>query len=147
MGRHDPKDQSPADRRDRRRDVLVFFGGVASQVPGLWLFRFRGRRRTTPFLLATQRLFLPPTHRVRNRSVLPARPYRNSLVGGPMLYGLSFAPEFFWGTVPIEKMKPSPRPTSVYLAILSLDDEQWKTLARDVFNRNPEDLDVETVLD
>jgi hypothetical protein len=64
-----------------------------------------------------------------------------------MLYALSFSQEFFWGTVPIEKMRPSPRPTSVYQAILSLDHEQWKTLARDVFNRNPEDLDVETVLD
>ena len=63
-----------------------------------------------------------------------------------MLYGLSFAPDFFWGTVPIEKMKPSPRPTSVYQAILSLDQTQWNQLARDVFNLNGEDLDVETVM-
>ena len=42
-----------------------------------------------------------------------------------MLYGLSFAPEFFWGTVPIEKLKPSPRPTSVYQAVLSLPHDRW----------------------
>lgn len=64
-----------------------------------------------------------------------------------MLYGLSFANEFFWGTIPIEKMKPSPRPTSVYQAILSLDETQWANLARDVFNCPPDNLDVETVLD
>ena len=63
-----------------------------------------------------------------------------------MAYALSFAQEFFWGTVPIEKMKPSPRPTSVYQAILSLDDKQWAQLAADVFNCPPDHLDVETVL-
>ena len=34
-------------------------------------------------------------------------------------------PGVFWGKVPVEKMKPSDRPTSVYQAILSLTDEQW----------------------
>lgn len=63
-----------------------------------------------------------------------------------MTYSLSFTPEFFWGTVPIEKMKPSPRPTSVYQAILSLPDDQWPVLAREVFNCEPDNLDVETVL-
>ena len=64
-----------------------------------------------------------------------------------MAYSLSFAPEFFWGTVPVEKMKPSPRPTSVYQALLSLPHEQWAELARDVFNCAPDHLDVETVLE
>ena len=64
-----------------------------------------------------------------------------------MAYALSFAQEFFWGTVPIEKMKPSPRPTSVYQAILSLDEQQWAALARHVFHCPPDNLDVETVLD
>ncbi|MBI3821262.1 MAG: hypothetical protein HY289_01120 [Planctomycetes bacterium] len=64
-----------------------------------------------------------------------------------MLYALSFATEFFWGTVPIEKMKPSPRPTGVYQALLSLPYDQWAELARDVFNCHPDNLDVETILD
>ena len=54
-----------------------------------------------------------------------------------MLYSLSFAPEFFWGTVPIEKLKPSPRPTSVYQAVLSLPHDRWTELARDVFHCAP----------
>lgn len=63
-----------------------------------------------------------------------------------MLYSLSFAPEFFWGTVPIEKLKPSQRPTSVYQAILSLPHDRWAELARDVFHCDPDFLDVETVI-
>ena len=63
-----------------------------------------------------------------------------------MAYSLSFAPEFFWGAVPIEKLKPSPRPTSVYQALLSLPHERWAELARDVFDCAPDNLDVETVL-
>jgi hypothetical protein len=63
-----------------------------------------------------------------------------------MLYSLSFAPEFFWGTVPIEKLKPSPRPTSVYQAVLSLPHDRWAELARDVFHCDPDNLDVETVI-
>ena len=63
-----------------------------------------------------------------------------------MSYALSFAPEFIWGKVPVEKMKPSDRPTSVYQAILSLTDEQWASLARDLFGIEPNDLDVEMVI-
>lgn len=63
-----------------------------------------------------------------------------------MSYALSFAPEFFWGRVPVEKMKPSDRPRSVYQAILSLTDEQWASLARGEFGVEPNDLDVETVM-
>jgi hypothetical protein len=62
-----------------------------------------------------------------------------------MSYALCFAPEFFWGKVPVEKMKPSDRPTSVYQAILSLTDEQWAALAREEFGIEPNDLDVEMV--
>jgi len=63
-----------------------------------------------------------------------------------MSYALCFAPEFFWGKVPVEKMKPSERPTSVYQAILSLTDNQWAALAREEFGVEPNDLDVETVM-
>ncbi len=63
-----------------------------------------------------------------------------------MSYALSFAPEFFRGKVPAKKMKPSDRPTSVYQAILSLTDEQWASLARNQFGVEPNDLDVEHVI-
>jgi len=63
-----------------------------------------------------------------------------------MSYALSFALEFIWGKVPVEKMKPSDRPTSVYQAILSLTDEQWASLARELFGIEPNNLDVETVI-
>jgi len=61
-------------------------------------------------------------------------------------YSLSFTQDFFWGNVPIEKLKPSSRPTSVYQALLSLPHDQWAELAREVFNCPPDNLDVETVL-
>jgi hypothetical protein len=63
-----------------------------------------------------------------------------------MSYALCFAPEFFWGNVPVEKMKPSERPTSVYQAILSLTDNQWAALAREEFGIEPSNLDVEMVI-
>ncbi len=63
-----------------------------------------------------------------------------------MSYALSFAPEFYWGKVPVEKIKPSDRPTSVYQAILSLTDEQWASLARQLFGIEPNNLDVEMVM-
>lgn len=63
-----------------------------------------------------------------------------------MSYALSFAPEFFWAEVPVEKIRPSERPRSVYQAILSLPDERWAALARDEFGVEPDHLDVETVL-
>jgi hypothetical protein len=63
-----------------------------------------------------------------------------------MLYALSFAPEFFWGTVPVEKVKPNSRPTFVYQAVLSLTKAEWDNLARDVFHCPPDNLDVETVM-
>ncbi len=65
-----------------------------------------------------------------------------------MAYALSFAPEFFWGdgSVAPRDLPRSDQPTSVYQAILSLPDDQWAALGRDVFDCNPEDLDPETVL-
>ena len=63
-----------------------------------------------------------------------------------MSYAPSFAPEFFWGKVPVEKLKPSDRPRSVYQAILRLSDQQWASLARELFRIEPNNLDVETVM-
>lgn len=63
-----------------------------------------------------------------------------------MAYALSFADEFFWGSIPHDELKPSPRPTSVYQAALSLSDAAWAALARDVFHCPPEYLDPETVV-
>ena len=65
-----------------------------------------------------------------------------------MAYALSFAPEFFWGdgSIAPEDLPRSDQPTSVYQAILSLPDDQWAALGRDVFGCNPDDLDPETVL-
>ena len=63
-----------------------------------------------------------------------------------MSYALSFAPQFFWGDAPVEKIRPSERPRSVYQAILSLPDERWAALAREEFGVEPNELDVETVM-
>lgn len=63
-----------------------------------------------------------------------------------MSYALSFAPEFFWGTVPLDELKPSERPTSVYQALVSLSDEQWASLAREAFGMEPSGLELEMVI-
>ncbi len=65
-----------------------------------------------------------------------------------MAYALSFADEFFWGddSVPRDELKPRPRPTSVYQAALSLTDEVWAALARDVFHCPPDNLDPESAI-
>ena len=65
-----------------------------------------------------------------------------------MSFARSFAPEFFWGddSVDPRELARSDNPTSVYQAILSLPDDQWAALARDIFNCSPEDLDPDTVL-
>jgi hypothetical protein len=63
-----------------------------------------------------------------------------------MSYALSFAPEFFWGTVPLDELKPSNRPTSVCQALLSLPDDQWASLARDEFGVEPNALDLEMAI-
>ena len=65
-----------------------------------------------------------------------------------MAYALSFAWEFFWGdgSIAPEEIPLSDRPTSVYQAILSLPDDQWISLARDVFDCSPDHVDPESIL-
>lgn len=66
-----------------------------------------------------------------------------------MSYELSFAPEFFYGDgdVPFEELPASDRPTSVAQALMSLSEATWAALARDVFDVEPQQLDLATVLD
>jgi hypothetical protein len=63
-----------------------------------------------------------------------------------MSYALSFAPEFFWSDDCVENMKPSDRPTSVRQALLSLTDDKWASLARDLFGIDSNDLELDTVM-
>ena len=63
-----------------------------------------------------------------------------------MAYGLSFSDAFFWPDE-AEDIAPSELPTSVYQAILSISNEQWEAIARDVFGCDPDYLDPFTVLD
>lgn len=67
---------------------------------------------------------------------------------GGVTYALSFGPEFFWNeqrdeVLPHAKVE---RPTSVEQAVTQLSDETWSRLAREVFDCEPEYLNVETVL-
>ena len=50
-----------------------------------------------------------------------------------MPYSLSFTPEFFWGRIALEEVGPTDQPTSIYQALVSLDDETWTRLAHEVF--------------
>jgi len=59
---------------------------------------------------------------------------------------LSFADEFFVDG-DIDAIEPSDRPTSVYQALLSMSDDTWNRVARDVFDADPERLDPLAVLD
>jgi len=63
-----------------------------------------------------------------------------------MAYSLSFS-EAFYADDELDSITPSERPTSVYQAILSIRDEEWKQIACDVFDVDPEWLDPMTVLD
>jgi len=63
-----------------------------------------------------------------------------------MLYALSFAEEFFCDGDP-DTVQPARRPSSVYQAIVSLREEKWNEIAREVFHIEPEGLDPMTVLD
>ena len=63
-----------------------------------------------------------------------------------MAYSLSFS-EAFYADDDLDSSTPSDQPTSVYQAILSIPDEEWKQIARDVFGVDPEYLDPMTVLD
>ena len=59
-----------------------------------------------------------------------------------MAYELSFAESFFWGdsSVSLEDLELCTRPTSVYQAILSIPEEKWVAIARDLFSVDPEQL-------
>ncbi len=63
-----------------------------------------------------------------------------------MAYSLSFS-EAFYADDDLDSITPSQQPTSVYQAIQSIRDEEWKQIARDVFGIDPEHLDPMTVLD
>lgn len=65
--------------------------------------------------------------------------------GTPMSYSLSFSEDFFVGDDP-ERIEPSVRPTTVYQAILSLQEDTWREMAREVFSLAADQLAPETVL-
>jgi hypothetical protein len=63
-------------------------------------------------------------------------------------YPLTFGADFFWNERADSAIPRSPekRPTSVEQALLRLSEGTWERLARDVFQCEPEYLDIETVL-
>jgi hypothetical protein len=62
-----------------------------------------------------------------------------------MSYALSFADVFFVRG-DTDAMEPSDRPVSVYQAILSINEDTWRAIARDVFCVAPDRLMPEAVL-
>jgi hypothetical protein len=68
-----------------------------------------------------------------------------------MAFGLSFSPEFFFNEgEPYDFSEKSDRPTSVWQAIISMSDEEWRDIAVDVFGMGDDMIDYlspETVLD
>jgi len=63
-----------------------------------------------------------------------------------MAYALCFSEDFYYDDE-LDRIRPSIRPTSVYQAIISLQQEKWEEIARDVFHCEPRHLDPLTVLD
>lgn len=65
-----------------------------------------------------------------------------------MAFSLSFSPEFFVGPHDLEGGVEfdAERPTSVFQALTTMSDEDWASLARDVFGCEPDFLDVDTVM-
>ncbi|MEX1096291.1 MAG: hypothetical protein WED34_09595 [Planctomycetales bacterium] len=63
-----------------------------------------------------------------------------------MPFSLSFSEEFFVDG-DIDAVAPSDRPSSVMQAILSMSDETWNRIARDVFHVDPDHLDPLVVLE
>ncbi len=61
-----------------------------------------------------------------------------------MTYALSFSNDFLVGDG--SELQPSPRPTSVLQAILSLSGQERIELARDLFGVSPDHLTAEAVL-
>jgi hypothetical protein len=65
-----------------------------------------------------------------------------------MAYELSFSPEFFIGPYDLDGSEfDQDRPTSVYQAIMAMSDEAFEEMAREVFNCEPDFVDVSMVLD
>ncbi len=63
-----------------------------------------------------------------------------------MSYSLSFSDSFYCEGDP-DCLMPSDRPTCVYQAILSIQDDQCNQIAREVFGIDPQHLDPMAVLD
>lgn len=63
-----------------------------------------------------------------------------------MTYALSFSERFFLSR-DSETVRPSPQPTCVYQALLSMRQETWDAMVRDVFGGHPAQLDALTVLE
>ena len=64
-----------------------------------------------------------------------------------MAFELSFSPEFFIGPYDLEGVDfNKERPVSVYQAIQAMSDEDFVSLAEDVFDCSPDFVDVDTVL-
>lgn len=65
-----------------------------------------------------------------------------------MAYALSFSPEFFWhdDVDSLTSRGAEKRPTSVEQAVSQMSVDTWEQLAREVFDCEPEHLNIETVL-
>ena len=60
-----------------------------------------------------------------------------------MAFSLSFSPEFYGDCY---NAQPSDRPTTVADALASMSDEQWESMAQDVFGCSGEYLGIEDVM-
>jgi len=64
-----------------------------------------------------------------------------------MAFSLSFSPEFFVGPYDLERGDfDKERPTSVYQAIQAMSDEDYATMAREVFDCEPNFVDADMVM-
>lgn len=64
-----------------------------------------------------------------------------------MAFSLSFSPEFFVGPYDLDGGDfDKKRPTSVYQAIQAMSDEDYATMAREVFNCEPDFVDADMVM-
>jgi len=67
-----------------------------------------------------------------------------------MAYELSFSPEFFVGPHDMDgsiNLKDNDSPTSVYQAVMAMDDETFAEMARDVFGTDPDFVDAGMVME
>ena len=64
-----------------------------------------------------------------------------------MAFDLSFPPEFFIGPHDLDGVEfNKERPVSVYQAIQAMSEEDYATMAREVFDCDPDFVDVDMVL-